>query len=113
MTITNKTYQPVLTTTAIATAEIAKFRFVGFDGGVAAAGVKALGISNIPAIAGDIFPVDVQGILLVEAGDAISAGSAVAGDAEGRAVAAAEEAVLNGYALDDAGAAGEVIRVLV
>lgn len=113
MAITDKTYQPVLTTTAIAKAEIAKFRFVGFDGGVAAAGAKALGISNIPAVAGDIFPVDVQGILLVEAGGAIEAGAALEGDAEGRAVAAGEEGVVNGYALDAADAAGEVIRVLV
>lgn len=111
MTATDKTYQPVLTTSVRAAGAIEKFRFVGFDGKQAGAGDKALGVANIEAAEGDVFPVDVLGIVLVEAGAAVNVGDEVEADAQGRAVSL-DTGAGNGYALDAASAAGDVIRIV-
>ena len=86
-----KTQQVILTTSVIAAAELTRRRFVGFNGNVCAAGVKALGV--------------------VEAGAAIAAGAEVQSDASGKAITKAA-GVANGVAWDAAAAAGDVIRIV-
>lgn len=106
-----KSAQPLLTTSLIAAVALTAHRFAAFDGTVCAAGAKALGSVVVDTDADNVAPVDVLGIVLVEAGAAIAAGAVVQSDATGRAITkAAGEA--NGTAWDAATAAGDVIRVV-
>ncbi len=101
----------LLTVTAKAVAAIANTRrFIGFDGAIAAAGAKALGTNPVTAAAGEAFPVDATGVVLVEAGAAVAVGAQVQADASGRAITLAG-GVPNGWAMDAAAAAGDVIRI--
>ncbi|MDO5940635.1 capsid cement protein [Burkholderia cepacia] len=106
-----KTHQPTLTTSITATAALARFRFVSLLGAICAAGAKALGTAEATADVGEQAPVNVQGILLVEAGAAIAAGAEVESDANGKAITKAA-GISNGFALDAAAAAGDVIRIV-
>ncbi|WP_197329534.1 DUF2190 family protein [Ralstonia syzygii] len=106
-----KTQQPILTTSITATAALARLRFVGLTGGVCAAADKALGTAEATADIGEQAPVNVSGILLVEAAAVIAAGVEVESDADGRAITKAA-GVSNGFALDAAAAAGDVIRIV-
>ena len=106
------TFHPLLTLTVIAAAAIAaERRFIGFDGNVAAAGAKALGTNPVTAALGEHMPVDSHGVILVEAGAAVAVGAQVEGDATGRAITLASGAA-NGWAMDAATAAGQVIRIV-
>ena len=105
-----KTQQILLTTTILALADLSRFRLVGFDGGVCAAGAKALGPCEVTTSAGEQAPVNMTGALLLEAGGPITVGAEVESDATGRAIAKTT-GVSNGWALDAAAAAGDVIRV--
>ena len=60
---------------------------------------------------GEQAPVNTHGILLVEAGAAIAAGAEVESDANGKAITKAA-GISNGFALDAAAAAGDVIRIV-
>ncbi|RNM10491.1 capsid cement protein [Dickeya undicola] len=112
------TQQPVLTTTIVATAALTAQRFVGADNAPCAAGAIALGVAEVDGDADTAIPVNVLGIIAVEAGAAIARGHAVQSDASARAipqVAAAGETpagVSNGIALDAAIAEGDIIRIL-
>lgn len=105
-----KTQQILLTTSILAIADLSRMRFVGFDGGVCAAGAKALGVCEATTSAREQAPVNMNGVLLVKAGGPISAEAEVESDADGCAVTKATGAS-NGWAMDDATAAGDVIRV--
>ena len=110
-----KTYKPVLTESIAVSAATVKNRFIGFDGALCAAGAKALGVSQVDVDAEEVLPVMVEGIALVEASAAISIGAAVAAagtsTAAGKAATVANSAICNGYAMDAATAAGDIIRV--
>lgn len=106
-----KTQQIILTTTILAAGALSRLRFVGFDGAVCAAGAKALGVAETSADAGERAPANIHGILLVEAGGVIAAGAEVESDAAGRAITKAA-GIGNGFALDAAAAAGDVIRIV-
>jgi len=129
------TYKTALTESITASADVVKNRFANFSGGYCGAGEKALGVFELDTDSGEQAPVIVYGIALVEAGGAIAVGDAVTSDADGKAVKADSATVtitsatgdgdagtynvsggvlaqaVNGYALDAASAAGEVIRV--
>ena len=105
------TFHPLLTLTVIAGAAIAaERRFIGFDGNVTPEGAKALGTNPVTADAGEPMPVDSHGVILVEAGAAVALGVQVQSDADGRAVTLAGGAS-NGWAMDAATAAGDLIRI--
>ncbi|KLU14284.1 MULTISPECIES: DUF2190 family protein [Xenorhabdus] len=109
------TQQPVLTTTVIATANIAQHRLVGADNAPCQAGAVALGVAEIDAKTGDAVPVNVLGIIAVEAGASIARGQVVQSDKNACAVPRTTEnasVASVGLALDDAKAAGNVIRIL-
>ncbi len=76
-----------------------------------AAGAKALGVAEYDADADTPAPANVLGVILVEAGAALAAGAEVQSDADGRAITKAA-GVGNGFALDAAVAAGDVIRIV-
>lgn len=106
-----KLYKPILIDSVKVTVDVAKQRFIGFDGKYCAAGAKAYGVSDVEIDAGQYAPVAISGILLVEAGGSIAAGADITSDANGKAVAAAEDDAVNGYALDGA-TAGQIIRIV-
>ena len=107
-----KTEQPVLITTIQAAADLSESKnlFIGFDGDIFGNGAKALGVLNANTSEDEMAPVMTHGIALVYSAAAISAGAKLQSNADGKALTyAAGEA--NGYALDAAGGADELIRV--
>jgi len=105
-----KTEQPLLITSITATAAIVKNLFIGFDGALCAAGAKSLGVVNDDTLINEQCPVMTNGIALVLSGAAVTLGDAVESDAAGKAITNVAGAI-NGYALDAASAANEIIRV--
>jgi len=106
-----KTQQLTLTTTILCTVALTIRRFVSLAGAPTAAAAWSPGVAAVNCDPGQQATVNVQGIMLVEAGAAIAAGVQVEADAQARAVTLAAGVSL-GRALDAAGAAGEVIRIL-
>lgn len=106
-----KTAKILLITTVAAAAALTRLRFVGFDGNVAAAGAKALGIAETSAAQGEDASVSTHGELLVTAGGAIAAGAEVEVGPDGKAITKAA-GVGNGFARDAAAADGDVIRIV-
>lgn len=92
-------------------ADVARFRFVSVDAnsnGIPANGDTMLpvGVSMNQAAAGEVLEI-ADGLVMVEAGGAITAGATVGSDADGRAIAGEGLAV----AITSATAAGELITV--
>ena len=108
MTLTKKV---VLVTTVTATAPIIENRFIGFDGAQAKANAPVFGVTPHEADKGDSVSVECIGIVLVEAGGAITVGAKVASDAQGCAVAGENNAI--GYAVSGSTEAGELVTVLL
>ena len=106
-----KTQQVLLITSVLAAVALTERRFVGFDGNVCAAGAKALGVVDADTDADNMAPANVLGVILVEAGAAITAGAEVQSDASGKAIPKAA-GVANGIAWDTATAPGELIRIV-
>lgn len=77
------------------------------------AGVKALGVLQSPAAAGEAAEVMIDGVTKVIAGAAIANTGPITTDNQGRAITAATGNTVNGIALQTAAAAGEVIAVLL
>lgn len=114
----SSTQQVILTTSIIAAAALMQQRLVGADNAPCQAGAVALGVAEVDAVTGDLTPVNVLGIIAVEAGAAIAKGQNVQSDANACAVpqtAATEDTpagISAGIALDEALEAGDVIRIL-
>ena len=106
-----KTENILMATTVLAVVALTKQRFVNFDGGVAVAADPQVGIANANYSAGERAGVNTHGVLLVEAGAAITKGAQVQSDGTGRAITLAA-GVAFGRAMDAATAAGDIIRVL-
>lgn len=106
-----KTQTVILTTSVMAVTDLAVRRFVGFDGNVCASGAKALGVVDAETAADSMVPANVLGVILVEAGAALTAGSEIQSDATGRAIVKTTGAG-NGFAWDAATAAGDLIRIV-
>lgn len=107
-----KTHQPILTTSITATADLAHpLRLIGLDGDYCGAGERALGTLAVATDAGQQAPVNVLGVVLVESGAAVAAGAVVESDASGRAITRTT-GVPAGVSLDDAAAAGSIVRIV-
>lgn len=107
-----KLYKPLLIDSIKAQTDLLKQRFISFDGNLCAAGAKAYGICDVEIESGQFAPAAILGILLVEAGGAVAAKAKITSDASGRAVAITSNEEVNGYALDAATAAGDIIRIV-
>lgn len=133
-----KTYKSALTESIVAAADVVKNRFAGFDGNYCGADKKALGVFEVDTKTGQMAPVIVYGIALIEAAGTFAAGDKLVSDANGKAVKATAVSVsvpvdttpvlsdaaqptlvvaggvlpqeTNGDALD-AGTAGAIVRV--
>ena len=108
------TEQPILITSIQCKepGEIIKNRFIGFDGTYGLEGVKSLGVVNADTNQGEMTPVTVKGIALIEAGGPISMGSGIETFDDGLA-APLTSGTLEGYAMDAASGAGQIIRILL
>jgi len=109
--MTERLYKPLLIDTVKAAVNIDKQRFIGFDGNYCGANAKAYGVSDVEIEAGQYTPIALFGILLVQTGGAITAGTKVASDSSGYAIAHTTGEA-NGYALDSATGSGEIIRII-
>lgn len=89
----DKTFITKLVYSAMAAADMVAGLFIGLDEAVCGAGKKALGVSLKPALAGEAFPVAMDGVVPVIAGGSITAGDAIVSDANGKAVKATAVAV--------------------
>jgi hypothetical protein len=107
-----KTEQPILITSIIAAADFTNSKniFIGFDGNICGNGAKALGVLNANTALNEQAPVTSSGIALVLSGAAVSLGDKLQSNASGKAITFASGDA-NGYALDAATGADELIRV--
>ena len=103
----------VLTLPVTATGTVNAARFVTPGGAQAGADANTLGVSRFAGVAGDKLAVDVLGTAPVEAGAAIAAGATLKSDASGRAITWASSGAKVAIALEAAGAAGQVIEVML
>lgn len=104
----------LLTLTVAAAGAIAAARFVTPAGAQAGADANTLGVAGFAAAAaGDKIPAVALGTAVVEAGAAVAAGATVKSDASGRAITWVTAGAKVGIALQAAGAAGEMIEVLL
>ncbi|EGK12363.1 DUF2190 family protein [Kingella kingae] len=108
MTLTKKV---VLVATTTAHAPIIANRLIGFDGKQAKANAPVYGVTPRDADEGNSVAVECVGIVLVEAGGAITAGAKVAADGNGCAVAGENNAF--GVAVSAKAEAGELVAVLM
>ncbi len=108
-----KTEQPILITSILAPVNLSQNLFVGFDGNLPSADSKTLGVVNANTNSGNYAPVMVQGIALVKSSAAISQGSPVTTDASGKVKTVSTTEKINGYALDAATDADQLIRILL
>jgi len=107
-----KTEQPVLITSIKAAADFSNSKniFIGFDGNTCGNGAKALGVLNANSAQNEQAPLMSIGIALVLSGAAVVLGAKLQSNASGKAITYASGEA-NGYALDAATGADELIRV--
>lgn len=103
----------LLTLTAALTGTVAAARFVTPAGAQAGADANTLGVTRTAGVSGAKVPVDVIGTAIVEAGAAIAAGATLKADADGKAITWAASGAKVAIALQAAGAAGDLIEVLL
>ena len=108
-----KTHAPGHRYTIVAAAAIAKQLFVGLTGNICAADAKPLGVSEIDCASGEQMSVITSGVVLVKSGASLSASAKLKVDSAGKAITWATSGEVAGWALDAAGGADEVIRVLL
>ncbi|MFT4098170.1 MAG: DUF2190 family protein [Rhodoblastus sp.] len=106
------TNEPILADTVIATAAVARNRFVTLAGAMAGAGALVYGVSSYDAAIGDAFAANIAGHLSVEAGAAVAVGQRVKSDATGRAIPAADNEAAAAMAVRAAAGAGQPLRIL-
>ncbi|PIS44281.1 MAG: DUF2190 domain-containing protein [Ignavibacteria bacterium CG08_land_8_20_14_0_20_37_9] len=107
-----KTYLPLGVYSITALAAITPKLFVGLTGAVCGADAKSLGVSEVDTDPGEQCPVIISGIALVTSGAAVSVGAEISSNAAGKAITQVAGAI-NGYALDEATAADQAIRILL
>lgn len=105
-------YRSLLNLSLVAAAAITANRCVTPTGGVPAAGANVLGVSLNAAASGERFSIVALGTATIEAGAPITAGAQVETLNDGR-ITPLDEGVAIGRALQAAGAAGELIEVLL
>ncbi|MGI1671985.1 MAG: DUF2190 family protein [Neptuniibacter sp.] len=97
----------VLALTRAISGEVEAHRFVGTDNARAGAGANVLGVNQHYANDEDS-AVDMLGIVPIESGAAVTAGSLIESDAEGRAIDQTAGAIV-GRALESSTAAGQFV----
>ncbi|MBE8611522.1 DUF2190 domain-containing protein [Morganella morganii] len=108
------TQQVILTTTILAAAAVTQQRLVGYNRQPCTEGAAAFGVAEVDGAAGDAVPLNVMGILSVEAGGTIEVGSKLQSDANGCVIPLKTTGtpVQVGVAITAAAAAGNTLRVM-
>ena len=109
-----KTEQPILITSVKVDATLAdkKNVFVNFTGGLCDEDEKALGVLNAETDSGEQAPIVCSGIALILSGEDLSPGQPVRCGPNGKANALGA-GTLNGYCMDNALGADELVRILL
>jgi hypothetical protein len=103
------TSHEILTLSLTAATAVTRRRFVTSAGAqVSAQGARALGVSDFDASVGQVFPVNVLGLVRVEAAGPIAVGDQIQASANGRAEVLAA-GFRQGVCVTPAAAAGEII----
>ena len=113
MSTHNKTYQPVQLLTVQATADLPAYRFVSNAGALCIEGARALGVTEIDWLDGELASVVSLGTIVVESSEAINAGADVSSDTDGKAKTAELNEAVNGRAIDSCAGAGFIKIKLV
>jgi len=107
-------YRPAHTITVVAAGAINPKRFVSFAGAQAGEGAAAIGVTQFGAkAAGRSCEVVCLGTAVVESGGAFSQGDELSSDAEGKAVEAVAEGVINAIAMESASGEGLEVEVFL
>lgn len=108
------TEQPILITSTKCTevGGIVKNRFISFTGAFGSEGRKSLGVVNADTNQNEFAPVTVKGIAIVQSGGAIAIGSPLQAFDDGT-VSVQDSGPLEGYAMDAAASAYQLIRILL
>lgn len=109
-----KTEQPVLITSIRCTNEfgINKHRLVYFDGNLGRESHKSLGVCYADSSFNEMMPVMSKGIALITTADSIDLGAPVEAFDDGT-VRSYSSGFIEGFAMDEATGAGQLIRVLL
>jgi hypothetical protein len=106
-------YISALAITVAATGTLVANRFVTKAGAQTGADGYSIGVCRTAASSGDKVTLDTLGVIPVEAGAAVSAGDTLKADSSGRGITWATSGAKLGIALEAAGAAGDLISVLL
>ena len=104
---------PLLCLPRVLTGTVAAHRFVTHAGAQAGADANTLGVTRTAGVSGEMASIDVIGTTIAEAGAAVAVGAQLETDASGRAITWATSGPVVGRALQAAGAAGDMIEILL
>lgn len=113
MAINKNTYNPVAIQSVKATVDITANRFISFAGGILGNELKSLGVAEVKAANGEMFPVVTLGTAIIETATGINVGDNITSDANGKGKLAVALAPVNGRALTSTASAGFVTIQLV
>jgi hypothetical protein len=103
----------LLTLSLALSGNAAAHRFVTPAGAQADADDNTLGVARTAGTTGETIPVDVLGTAVVEAGADFAAGATLKADADGKAIPWDTSGAKVAIALQAAGAAGDLVEVLL
>jgi len=112
MPINNLTYNPLMTLTVKASEGLPANRFIDYSGGVCSANAAALGATEIAWNSSDVASIIVQGIAIIESGEALFAGDDICTGTDGKAVGQSGSNPVVGKAIEDC-SSGDYLRVLL
>ena len=113
MAVNDKTYHPVQAISVKALEDLNAFRFVSHLGSVCAVDSKALGVSEVDWVNGEMASVVSLGTIAIETSTTVNVGDKITSDASGKAKLVAGSEELNGRALNGCTGAGFVTINLV
>lgn len=100
MAVNDKTYQPVHSITLKANEDLPAFRFVSHLGTLCANESRAVGVTDVNWIMGELASVVTLGTIAIETSTTVLLGEDITSAAEGKAKPAEGDAPVNGRALD-------------
>ncbi len=110
---TNKSYQPLQSLNIRAAEDLPGFRFVSHLGTLCVADTRALGVTEVDWLRGELASVVSLGTIPIQTTTSVNAGDDVTSDADGKGKAAISSEPVNGRALDSCSGAGYVKIKLV
>jgi len=113
MALNDKTYQPLQSLTIRATQDLPAFRFVSHLGSLCDTESRALGVTEVSWLDGELASVVSLGTIAIETSTTILAGADITSDSDGKAKTATGTNPVNGRALDSCSGSGFVRMKIV